>query len=145
MVTTIVKILSVARGFRAALLDPGCHPILGIIGEDTMGGLARTVLAKTADSANLELGADQFFLEHWDQIDMFAKDFGIAFIGAKFPIWVYFVIGDCMVKLGVLATSWSHVITGFALSIIFSTILVGVIEEFADDDWNQNDEVFAVE
>ena len=106
MVTAIVKSLSVARGFRAALLDPGCHPIFGIIGENTMGGLARTVLAETAGSANLELGADQFFLEHRDQIDVFAEDFGIVFIGAKFPIWVDFVIGDCMVKLGVLATSW---------------------------------------
>ena len=65
-VTAILKILSVARGFRVAHLDPSCHLILGIIGEDTMGGLARTVLAKTTDSTNLELGTDRFFLEHQD-------------------------------------------------------------------------------
>ena len=110
-----------------------------------MGGLARTVLAKTTGSANLELGADWFFLECQDRIDVFAEDFGIVFIGVKFPIQVDFVIGDCVVKFRVLATSWRCIVTRFALSVIFSTILVGGIEEFMDDNWNQNDEVFAVE
>ena len=46
VVTTIVKSLSVVRGFRAALLDPGCHPIFGIIGENTMEALRGQSLPK---------------------------------------------------------------------------------------------------
>jgi hypothetical protein len=56
-------ILSVVRGFRVALLDPGCHLTFDIIGEYAMGGFVSAVLAKSTGSANLELGTDQFVLE----------------------------------------------------------------------------------
>jgi hypothetical protein len=58
MVTAMWMILSVAGGFRVALLDPSHHLTLDIFGVDAMGGFVSTILAESAGSADLKLGAD---------------------------------------------------------------------------------------